>query len=205
MHLLITYVSEGGSGNLYYSLWAILLGPWLRTGSQHITNYLMFNVWPNSSRTKSGGWTWVLLTDDRMTSHGSGSIDTGTVHQNQKKSSTFLPERKIHELRFQTITASFLSVKKYKVGSRPCCKFISYPFPSLTYPATLTSGLYLFQTQNQTCTLVQLPSSFSPSPSSPLRPHSAEVLHLQAHAILKASCAVIPPKQCVFTVNQRDH
>ena len=79
---------------------------------------------------------------------------------------------------------------------------VFYPFFSaFAYPAySLTYGLYpLYPLKSKTCTLVQLPSSFSLYPSSPLRPQSVVVvLHPRAHAILQASSAVLPPKPYVF-------
>ena len=131
------------------------------------------------------------------TSHGSGSFSR---RRNWHTSQVNIPTggKKMFRLRFQLC----LSRCKYKEGSGPCCKFISYPFLSLTSPATLTSGLYLFP-KTQTCTtLVQFPSSFSSSlffPSSSLLPHSAAaVFYPRVHAILQASYAVLPRKPYVF-------
>ena len=114
----------------------------------------MFNVWPNLSQKLNKGERVVpghskfysQVTLDHWWHH-SGSIDfydagTGRLSNSKKKVQHSYRREKMNVLRFQTITASFLSLKEYKEDSKSCCKSISYPFLSLTYSATLTSGLY---------------------------------------------------------------
>ena len=173
-------------------LWVILYSnywPWSQTGRKD-------NITP----------TQELLTDDRVTSHGSGRNFTTPelpVYIKVKNNNQYSYRREkyfVWDLKQRRHPFCLLWGIK-RVGG-PCCKIISYPFLSLTHPATLTFCLYLFP-KTQTCTLVQLPSSFlssfSLSPSSPLRLHSAvAVLHPRALAILKASSAVLPLKLYVF-------